>query len=60
MRHDHQAVRAAAWCRLIVVAPDKGRHGLDELVAEGGTIGRGPKPDFGIQRQRRQALVCGL
>ena len=35
---------AAAWCRLIVVAPDKGRHGLDELVAEGGAIGPGPKP----------------
>ena len=40
-----------------MVARDKVCHGLDELVAEGGAIGRGPEPNLGIKRQGRQSLV---
>src|SRR5918995_1580121 len=57
MRHDHQAVHAAAWGEFIVVTRNKLRHRLDELVAEGGAIGRGPKPDLGVERHRREMLV---
>ena len=38
--HEYQAMRATSRGRFIVVARDKGRHGVDELVTEGGAIGR--------------------
>ena len=57
VRHQYQAMRATARGRLIVVARDKGRDRVDELIAEGGAISRRSKPDLGVQRQRRQVLV---
>src|SRR3954468_4067544 len=48
VRHDHQAVRAAAWGGFIVVLRNQFRDDLGEFAAESGPFGRRPKANLGI------------
>jgi hypothetical protein len=40
MRHDHQAMRAAAWGGFVVILQNEFRDGLGEFVAEARPIRR--------------------
>ena len=57
VRHDHQAMRAAAGGGCIVVLRNQFRDGLGELVAERRPVRRRPEANLGIHRQGRQAFA---
>jgi hypothetical protein len=50
MSDDHETMRAAARCRLVVIPGDERRHGVGKLAAESGTLRRRPEPNFGVDR----------
>ena len=55
MRHDHQAMRAAARGGFIVILRNEFRDGLGEFVAESRPVRRRPEANLGIHRQGRRA-----
>ena len=57
VRHDHQAMRAAAGSGFIVVLRDQFGDGLGEFVAESGPVRCRPEANLGIHRQGRQAFA---
>ena len=56
MRHDHQAMRAAAGGGFIVILRNEFRDGFCQFVAESRPVRRRPETNLGVYRQGRQAL----
>ena len=56
VRHDYQAMRAAAGGGFIVILRNEFRDGLDEFVTESRPVRRRPKANLGVHRQGRQAF----
>ena len=57
MRHDDEAMRAAAGGGFVVVLRDQFRDRLGEFVAESRPVRRRPEANLGIHRQGRQAFA---
>src|ERR1035441_7370341 len=57
VRHDHQAMRAAAGGGFIVVLRNQFRDGLGEFVAESRPVRRRAEANLGIHRQGREAFA---
>ena len=57
VRHDDQAMRAAAGGGRIVVLRNQFRDGLGEFVAESRPVRRGPEANLGIHGQGREAFA---
>ena len=57
MRHDHQAVRAAAGGGCVVILRNEFRDGFGEFARESRPVRRRPEANLGIHRQGRQAFA---
>ena len=57
MRHDHQAMRAAAGGGFIVILRNEFRDGLGEFARESRPVRRRPEANLGVHRQGRQAFA---
>ena len=55
VRHDHQAMHAAAGRGFIVILRNEFRDGLGEFVAESRPVRRRPEANLRVHRERRQA-----
>ena len=60
MRHDHEAMGAAAGGGCIVILRNEGGDGLGEFLAERRPVRGRPEPDLGIHRQGRQTFAGRL